>query len=548
MPISITDSTIKLVWENNPDTSLSATNLSKSVDMIASYLDFDNESHDEGNTILAFDSESGNGMFLKLKKGTIISLINTETIDGTENGIKILSENDHYRMFDIGLEDIWITISDMDNNPSNPTGSWGSNKEWFVYICDKMDDTEIKTNSDDYGGGGQILVSQGRKYPIGQIPGQDNISYSQKSTRKIGGFKTDSGGKIIAASVWDIAQKNIAVRAKGYYIFDEYDVNSSDYNRFTNRPLRVSDLDSASSATPIYNNFTVASSSAATPVIKADITNNLVTATNINVSGDATISGTATITGNTIINGNATITGSVINDGGISGSRYRLFESIASNYLEIASANGTQPIYVRQYSTNFGTINNSVTLLDSSGNTAFPGQVTTSKIVSTGSSATICNIAFNTSATAPTGSSRINCEGYFYATRVYNAVWNDLAEFFLSSDEKEYGKVYIIDESGLVKRSNRRAQVNAIGVASDTAGFLLKQEYEDRGVPIGLAGSVNVWVKSKIKTGKELVSDTDGFAVEANWFEKIFNRDAIIGKTIGCSIDSTAKRILMLVK
>lgn len=52
-----------------------------------------------------------------------------------------------------------------------------------------------------------------------------------------------------------------------------------------------------------------------------------------------------------------------------------------SGYLEIATGdNANEPIYVRQYSGgNFNTLSRTATLLDSSGNTAFPGSVTATK-------------------------------------------------------------------------------------------------------------------------------------------------------------------------
>ena len=53
-----------------------------------------------------------------------------------------------------------------------------------------------------------------------------------------------------------------------------------------------------------------------------------------------------------------------------------------SGFLELATADdGTEPIYVRQYSINnnpFGNIVRTATLLDASGNTSFPGTVTAS--------------------------------------------------------------------------------------------------------------------------------------------------------------------------
>ena len=57
--------------------------------------------------------------------------------------------------------------------------------------------------------------------------------------------------------------------------------------------------------------------------------------------------------------------------------RIRVFGDTDSGQVEIATAdNGTEPIYVRQYSGVFTTLTRSATLLDASGNTSFPGTVT----------------------------------------------------------------------------------------------------------------------------------------------------------------------------
>ena len=51
-----------------------------------------------------------------------------------------------------------------------------------------------------------------------------------------------------------------------------------------------------------------------------------------------------------------------------------------AGYMEIATADdGTEPIYVRQYSGTFSTITRTATLLDGSGNTSFPGTVAAAK-------------------------------------------------------------------------------------------------------------------------------------------------------------------------
>ena len=61
-----------------------------------------------------------------------------------------------------------------------------------------------------------------------------------------------------------------------------------------------------------------------------------------------------------------------------------------AGYVEIATADdGTEPIYVRQYTGTFGSLTRSATLLDGSGNTSFPGTVSASTFSST--SATFTN-------------------------------------------------------------------------------------------------------------------------------------------------------------
>lgn len=53
-----------------------------------------------------------------------------------------------------------------------------------------------------------------------------------------------------------------------------------------------------------------------------------------------------------------------------------------SGYAEIATADdGNEPIYVRQYTGVFSTIKRTLTLLDGSGNTSFPGNITTTGLI-----------------------------------------------------------------------------------------------------------------------------------------------------------------------
>lgn len=55
-----------------------------------------------------------------------------------------------------------------------------------------------------------------------------------------------------------------------------------------------------------------------------------------------------------------------------------------AGYLEIATADdGTEPIYVRQYTGTFGTLTRTATLLDGSGNTSFPGNISAANLSGT---------------------------------------------------------------------------------------------------------------------------------------------------------------------
>lgn len=263
--------TIKINFENNPDTPISAANLSKGVDYIASYL----ESNFEGTrlpagTIFTVDLVGDPTLFIEpklrllMKRGTIFSIINEATNDA---GQQIIPNNDKYRVFDVGLEDLYITLDDRDDSPFNSAmTNWGVNKEWFVYICDKDDASSYnKDNPDEYGGGAEILVSLKRydssgnieMWPNAVVPGRASIGskYSKKDTRVIGGFRSDALGYIIPSSVWDISGKFYEVKAKKFSIIDEFgidyddrDINGVPIQRSIYRPLRPGDLDTLSTS------------------------------------------------------------------------------------------------------------------------------------------------------------------------------------------------------------------------------------------------------------------------------------------------------------
>ena len=128
----ISDHKPGLIWENNPDTPLIATALSKASDLCVSYLDFkyndpENKHHLEGTILMADPNLLQPALKLVLKRGIVFSIINQ--VD------EVTYPNGQYKIFDTGLDDLWITQDNKDNASSE--GGWGVNKQWFVFICDE---------------------------------------------------------------------------------------------------------------------------------------------------------------------------------------------------------------------------------------------------------------------------------------------------------------------------------------------------------------------------------------------------------------------------
>jgi hypothetical protein len=99
-----------------------------------------------------------------------------------------------------------------------------------------------------------------------------------------------------------------------------------------------------------------------------------------------------------------------------------LVGATASNagYLEIATADdGTEPIYVRQYTGVFSTLTRTATLLDGSGNTSFPGTVTAS--------------TFSGNATTATTASKLTVNANDTFSGTYPILWHDGTTVYSSS-------------------------------------------------------------------------------------------------------------------
>ena len=110
----------------------------------------------------------------------------------------------------------------------------------------------------------------------------------------------------------------------------------------------------------------------------------------------------------------------------------------------------------------------------------------------------------------------LTTSGTITGSKVYNAVYNDYAEYF-KKDKNEIinpGDVVCIRDNGLVyKVSNRKDTDNIIGICSDTAGVLLGgiELEENEKVVIGMVGKLYVnTIDTTIKPGDWVKANEDG--------------------------------------
>lgn len=158
-----------------------------------------------------------------------------------------------------------------------------------------------------------------------------------------------------------------------------------------------------------------------------------------------------------------------------------------AGYLELATADdGNGPIYARQYlsgaggsESSFTTAARTATLLDSNGNTSFPGTLTASK--------------------------------------VYNAIYNDYAEFFEKAADTAFepGDIIALDMDS--EKEHVKATKNSIvivGVVTDEYAHIIGGEKgsleknEKKYIPVSLMGRVHVKVDDTVKRGDKITASS----------------------------------------
>lgn len=112
-------------------------------------------------------------------------------------------------------------------------------------------------------------------------------------------------------------------------------------------------------------------------------------------------------------------------------------------------------------------------------------------------------------------------------TRIWNAVWNDLADYQLLNDELIYGKCYADTKDG-ARLCTERCQLSVIGIASDTFGYGLGTGANQKEVPIAVAGWVLAYVDQEYECGTPLTNDAHGNLTKMTREEKMEYPERIV--------------------
>jgi len=104
------------------------------------------------------------------------------------------------------------------------------------------------------------------------------------------------------------------------------------------------------------------------------------------------------------------------------------------------------------------------------------------------------------------------------ASKIWNGVWNDVADFRKLNDKLIYGKCYYDTING-AKICDTQCQKSVIGIASNTFGQGLGF-IGAKSVPIAISGWVLAFVDKEYEIGTPLTNDENGDLTEITFEEK----------------------------
>lgn len=182
---------------------------------------------------------------------------------------------------------------------------------------------------------------------------------------------------------------------------------------------------------------------------------------------------------------------------------------------------------------------------------AIDGEVTTGgAITATGNITATANIMASGNVTAD---GNISATGNITAAKVYNAVYNDYAEWFERGDEAEVGHIIALDETSAqeryVKATNKSKVI--VGICTGNYAHIIGGEYNDnyetynlkKFIPVSLAGRVPVYVKGTVHVG-DFIIPTDAPGIGKASKERT---GGAVGIALEQNLDSEIKKVKVLV-
>ena len=234
----------------------------------------------------------------------------------------------------------------------------------------------------------------------------------------------------------------------------------------------------------------------------------------LSLSGSAITNGNTTIEG-TITSANITASGSAVLDG--------------STIKDATVQNGTIDL-------NGNTLN--VTSTSEITNTTSGSTITLTGVGAIGAKSMTLNTdsgaSLNISNTLgnknPDSGTALACTGGISAAKVYNAVWNDLADSIEvpSDTELEYGYCYKYKDEKVYK-TDEYADPNVLGIHSDTAGMVLGiKPSHIKCINLAVAGVVLAYVDKEYECGTALVATKGGMLTKANRATLLLHPERIV--------------------
>lgn len=144
------------------------------------------------------------------------------------------------------------------------------------------------------------------------------------------------------------------------------------------------------------------------------------------------------------------------------------------------------------------------------------------------------------------GSKVLTCKGGITASgggdinnfsRVYNAVWNDYADFIpLKNFEGEPGRCYYLNDDGMIIPTDMYCARGTLGIHSDTFGYCpgglnpeSKTPLNKQGLILAVAGFVLAYVDKEYPPGTPLCSGKDGNLTKMKTRDRILHPERLVG-------------------